>query len=323
MILRPRMLGWETTGMLARVSLAGGAPRELLDDVEEADWTPDGQGLLVVRDLEGRRRLEYPIDNVLYQTAGFISSPRFSPKGDLIAFVDHDVRGDSAGRLAVVDLSGKKRDLGSPMAVADMLAWKSDREIWVSGSPGARLEIRAIGLDGRERLVWREAGEIQLHDIGADGRALVTRISRAREIAGRAPGAAHEVSLSWLDWSFPVDLTRRRSQARLRRAGRRRRSARSTRSTSAPPTARPPCAWARAVGSACPRTARRWWRRTPGAWSSFPWARASRAPFPCPGSPSRGPSGFPTAAGCSSSDTRRARAGASGSSMRRAAKGRP
>ena len=206
-ILRPRRWGWESSGLLARLSLAGGAPRELLDDVEEADWTPDGQGLLVVRDLAGRRRLEYPIDTVLYQTAGFISSPRFSPRGDLIAFVDHDVRGDSAGRLAVVDLSGKKRDLAAPMSVADVLAWKSDEEIWVSGSRGSRLEIRAAGLDGQERLVWREAGEIQLHDISRDGRVLVTRISRAREIAGRARGASREVSLSWLDWSFPIDLT--------------------------------------------------------------------------------------------------------------------
>jgi len=35
-------------GTLARVPLAGGTPREVLEDVEDADWTPDGKDLVIV-----------------------------------------------------------------------------------------------------------------------------------------------------------------------------------------------------------------------------------------------------------------------------------
>jgi hypothetical protein len=41
-------------GTLARVSLAGGAPREILEDVQDADWSPDGKQLAVCR-LVGNR----------------------------------------------------------------------------------------------------------------------------------------------------------------------------------------------------------------------------------------------------------------------------
>ena len=34
--------GWETVGTLARAPLGGGAPREILEQVMEADWSPDG-----------------------------------------------------------------------------------------------------------------------------------------------------------------------------------------------------------------------------------------------------------------------------------------
>ena len=42
---------------LLQASLAGGAPREVLDDVVFADWTPDGE-LGVARMIEGRIRVE-------------------------------------------------------------------------------------------------------------------------------------------------------------------------------------------------------------------------------------------------------------------------
>ena len=48
-------------GTLARVgATGGGAPRELLESVQFADWTPDGKELAVVRRFRGKRRLELP-----------------------------------------------------------------------------------------------------------------------------------------------------------------------------------------------------------------------------------------------------------------------
>ena len=39
---------------LARAQMAGGVPREVLQDVEYADWSPDGQNLVVVRKVENQ-----------------------------------------------------------------------------------------------------------------------------------------------------------------------------------------------------------------------------------------------------------------------------
>ncbi len=98
---------------LARMPLAGGAPREVLDDVFYADWSPDAKNLAVARAAEGRFRLEYPIGKVLYETAGWITYPRISPRGDRIAFLDHPALGEDDGSVAIVDLSGHKTVLSN------------------------------------------------------------------------------------------------------------------------------------------------------------------------------------------------------------------
>src|SRR5262249_52976356 len=59
---------WPVRGTLARAPLAGGAPREVLEDVDWADWSPDGSNMAVVHSSGGRVRLEYPIGKVLYET---------------------------------------------------------------------------------------------------------------------------------------------------------------------------------------------------------------------------------------------------------------
>jgi hypothetical protein len=98
LLLRSRPAGtWVSMGTLARAPLAGGAPREVLEDIQWADWSPDGNNLAVVRDVGGRNRLEYPIGRVIYDTGGWISHPRVSPKGDWIAFLDHPMQGDDGG----------------------------------------------------------------------------------------------------------------------------------------------------------------------------------------------------------------------------------
>jgi eukaryotic-like serine/threonine-protein kinase len=58
-----------TQGTLALFSLTGSAPRKLLDDVQEADWSPDGSNLAVIHYVgNGRCDLEYPLGNKLYET---------------------------------------------------------------------------------------------------------------------------------------------------------------------------------------------------------------------------------------------------------------
>jgi Tol biopolymer transport system component len=192
------LFGWEATGTLARMPLGGGAPREVLENVQEADWSPDGSRLAVVRDTGERRRLEYPPGTVLHETAGWISHARISPDGQRIAFLDHALRGDNVGAVAVVDLQ-KSRKVLLPAAINGVV-WSPDgKEVWVPG-------IDAIDLDGRRRRV-SPMPNMPLYDIARDGRVLLTRTSWRREMAGRGPGDAEERGLSWLDWSFPADLS--------------------------------------------------------------------------------------------------------------------
>jgi hypothetical protein len=103
------------TGTLARASATGGgAPRQILEGVEFADWAPNGQDLAVVRSVGGRTRLEYPIGKTIYETRGWIGSPRISRGGDRVAFIDHPNPGDDGGLAAVVDRAGKKVTLSPP-----------------------------------------------------------------------------------------------------------------------------------------------------------------------------------------------------------------
>jgi len=193
--------GWETAGTLARVSLAGGAPRVLLEDVHEADWGPDGESLAVARLVDGRYRLEYPIGEVLYETDGWIGEMRVSPDGQHIAFVNHPVRGDNVGTVTLVDLAGKVTT--TDVQGAQGLVWTPDgREVLAASGR----TIRALTLDGGQRLVWSGAASNRLLDIDREGRVLVARITIRREMAGRAPGA-EEIGLSWFNWTGPRDLS--------------------------------------------------------------------------------------------------------------------
>jgi eukaryotic-like serine/threonine-protein kinase len=200
---------WVTSGTLARAPLAGGAPREMLEQVQWADWAPDGGTLAVVRDFGGRNRLEYPVGKSLYETGGWIGHPRVSPKGDLIAFLDHPNQGDDSGSLAIVDLKRNKRILSGEWFTVQGLAWSPDgNEIWFTASKsGTDRTLYAITLDGKERMVLRLPGALMLLDISKDGRVLLMRASWRRELIGVSTADTNERELSWLDYSYPADLS--------------------------------------------------------------------------------------------------------------------
>jgi Tol biopolymer transport system component/predicted Ser/Thr protein kinase len=200
---------WVSMGTLARAPLAGGAPRDVLEQVQWADWGPDGRNLAVVRDFGGKNRLEYPIGKPLYDTGGWVGHPRVSPKGDLIAFLDHPIQGDDAGSVAVVDLQGNKKVLSGEWVTAQGLAWSPDgNEIWFTASKtGTDRTLYAVTLRGKERMVLRLPGALMLLDIAKDGQVLLMRASWRRELMGVNGSDSRERELSWLDYSFPADLS--------------------------------------------------------------------------------------------------------------------
>jgi len=199
----------ECRGTLARMPLAGGAPREVLQDVFYADWAPDGKDLAVVRPVEGRFRLEYPIGKVLYEAAGWITYPRFSPKGDRIAFLDHPTLGENSGSISVVDLSGHKTTLSSGWKNLKGLAWSpTGDEVWFSANRMTRSPLLyAVTLAGKERLVLEAPGWMRLQEVSRDGRVLLLQASPRSRIVFQSPGTPAERDLSWFDWSTAADLS--------------------------------------------------------------------------------------------------------------------
>lgn len=196
-------------GTLARVPLGGGAPRAVIDDVQEADWGPEGDTLAVVRRAPHRYRLEHPINVVRYETGGWISHARVSPRGDRVAFLDHPNPKDDRGSVMVLEGDGEPRELSGGWAGARGLAWEpAGEEVWFTASKtDADFAIFAVDLGGRVRLVDRAPGRVLLHDVARGGRALVDhQAARLGLIAGRRGGDV-ERELTWSDSSFLTDMS--------------------------------------------------------------------------------------------------------------------
>jgi eukaryotic-like serine/threonine-protein kinase len=196
------------SGTLGRVPLAGGAPRQVLENVHWADWTPDGSDLAVIR-TAGTLRLEFPVGRTLYQPRGWVSHVRFSPRGDLLAFDDHVNTGDD-GRVVVIDRDGNHKLASTFFTTAEGLAWSRDgKEVWFTAArKGAERAIYAMDLSGKERLILRIPGTLTLQDITRDGRVLLTVDTSQFGMLGARSGETNERDLSWFDWSLTADVSR-------------------------------------------------------------------------------------------------------------------
>jgi Tol biopolymer transport system component len=202
-------IGWMRSGTLARAPLSGGVPREVARDVEDADWSPDGQGLVVVRTVAGRYRLEYPTGTVLYETDQWISSPRFSRDGRRIAFIDHPAQGDNRGRIGVVDLDRHVSFLTEQFASTAGVAWSAaGDEIWfTAGRVGLVRAVYAVDLTGRQRTVDGAPADMVIADVSPAGKVLVMRNEARRGLIGTRPGDPTERDLGWFDWAWPGALS--------------------------------------------------------------------------------------------------------------------
>ena len=198
---------------LGRVPLAGGAPREVLENVAWADWSPDGADLAVVRSVDGVDRLEFPIGKVLYESKGNITHARVSPRGDWVAFIDHADR--SPGLLRGLRRRGRpdgcgKKTLSTGWADLYGLAWRPDgREVWFTAARRNEFKaLRAVTLAGEERLITRVMGQLDLEDVSRSGRVLVGHPNFRFDMVVRAPGESKERELTWLGLSQVADLSK-------------------------------------------------------------------------------------------------------------------
>jgi len=197
-----------TGGTLARAPVAGGSPRELLEDVRWADWDPKGE-LAVVHHVNGHSRLEFPIGKVLYESRGWISHLRFAPGGELIAFMDHPSLWDDRGFVRVVDRAGKVRTLSSEWESEAGLVWRPDgKEVWFTAvEAGYNRKLMAVSLSGVERAVLVAPSGLDVMDVAPDGSVLLSTESPRVMLESMGPADQAGHVLSWYDWSLVKDIS--------------------------------------------------------------------------------------------------------------------
>ena len=199
--------GGVLTGTLARASIEGGVPREVADNVHEADVSPDGSEFSVSRYQNARTVLEFPLGHPVAETGGVGLSPRISPDGGSVAFAFYDSNGHWS--IRITDRSGKTRTLAKGFAAADHLCWHpGGREVWFNATDrDGRKGIDAVTLGGRVRTVATGVG-LSLRDIAPDGRVLLSSVSNQESILfGRTGKDEKPRDLSWFDGSSVPSLS--------------------------------------------------------------------------------------------------------------------
>jgi len=201
--------GWQ--GTLAMLPAEGGKPEIVMEGVDEAAFAPDGNRFAIVRTVGGEQQLEYPVGQVLYKSSGWMSFPRFSPKGDKIAFFEHPI-GDNGGSINIFDLSSQKTYVISrEWTSLRGLAWNAKtNEIWFGGSRVGRLQtINAVSLSGelRMNLYQLEKLHTRIEDISEDGRLLVLQGINHSTMTVLGEKAPSEPIDAQFPWTTSVDLS--------------------------------------------------------------------------------------------------------------------
>jgi hypothetical protein len=194
--------------VLARVSVAGGAPREVIEDATMADWAPGTDQLAVGRFANGATRIEYPIGVV--RAEGALMDMRFSPDGRHIAFVR---QGNGAqSEVCIVQTAGDAVEsvLWDGVGPVQGLAWApSGAEVWFTREEaGGASSVNAVTVSASARLVAYTPGKSIVADISKDGsRVLLVREATRGELAVGSANGSTDRDVSWLDRSTLGDFS--------------------------------------------------------------------------------------------------------------------
>jgi serine/threonine protein kinase len=206
-------LNWSDgyNGTLAILPPDGGKPEIIGDGIDDAAFAPDGNTFAIIRSGLAQQQLEYPAGKVRYKSEGWMSYPRFSPKGDKIAFFEHPI-GDASGSIIVLDLlSQEKIDISTDWKFLKGLAWHpSGNEIWYGGGKLYKhLSIHTVSLSGQLPMnVYDLPGMgARVEDISDDGKILInqgTNHSTMMVVEGKSKSNGID---SQFAWSTSADLS--------------------------------------------------------------------------------------------------------------------
>jgi len=191
-------------GTLARVSLAGGGPRDVLDRVGAADWIP-GTDKLVVSRTDGQ--IEFPIGTNFYKPpVGGVRALRVAPDGERLAVIQP---GPSRADVVVLDRSGRAIASSTWTDAANLVWSPNGREVWFSATRRfASPVLWAMSMTGAVRVLIALDPEMHIiQDVFRDGRVLVASHARRVGFCCVRPGADAPRELGWFDMSAPEALS--------------------------------------------------------------------------------------------------------------------
>jgi len=184
-----------------------GTPHVISERAKQADWSRDGRLAIVTAD-GSNYSIEYA-GQTIYRSASRLDNLRVSPSGDRIAFVEHPVPMDDAGRVMVVDSFKQARVLSAGWGSVAGLAWHpSGREVWfTAAASGVERSLFAVTLAGHLRTVAQMPGGMELRDIDSSGRVLIDRSTQHMSMMLGSFEGGVQRDISWLDWSRAVAMS--------------------------------------------------------------------------------------------------------------------
>jgi eukaryotic-like serine/threonine-protein kinase len=209
-LVRPQFNAhFQWIGTLAVTPLGGSAPRELLENVADADWTPDANEMAAIVFNHGKWQLQFPLGKVLLEGDNWISDVHVSPDGRRVALYRHPIGQDDRGDVILVDRSGHIETVSTGWEALEGGAWApSGKEFWFSAAEsGEQYCIHAVTLSGKQRTVHCSAASTRVLDIAPSGSVLVSAEEREVGMTLHEHGTNKERPLNWLDYPVLPFLT--------------------------------------------------------------------------------------------------------------------
>ena len=204
-----RVFSFASVGELDRMPVSGGGPRPIADNVQDAVWGRDGS-IAACRYLGQRYQLQYPLGTTLFETTGWLRAPRINPENGQLAFLFHPDLGDDYGSVAILDASGKMRELTPRFDRILGLAWApSEKELWFSASEqlGKGGAIYAVDMRGNLRTLTTAPDNLVLLDAIPSGSVLLASLRATAHAMFSGPELAADRDLGVSIWSVPVDIS--------------------------------------------------------------------------------------------------------------------
>jgi hypothetical protein len=193
-------------GVLARGLVGGPDPRPVTDKVKDAAWLPGGELVILRADGQGNT-IEYPIDHTLIkQRRGELAALRASRDGTKLGVIEHATFDDTRGRVVIYRLDGIELAHSDVYPGVEGISWAPTGELYFSTDD----TIRALSPAGKERVVMRSYGRLQLRDVASDGRLLIAPSDTRYRMYKRINpdyGNPRDEPVDWLDESVAKSLS--------------------------------------------------------------------------------------------------------------------